>query len=389
MKVIDKALGVAKRDLKSCECPIGLVAGRHHFVDLWARDSLFATFGANRTGLQDISRKTIETFLKYQREDGLIPYRVLRAKTNINKYRGKPDYFAKAKANYRSHQSGGIVPDGGLMTIIAARDYFETSKDTAFIKKYYEKLKTGIEWYIKRFKGGLVSEWFLCEWADAVMKVGKTLYTNVLFYKAISDFSYLASQINKTEDVRRFLTLANGVAGLVRAKFWNGRYFADWVDYKRQDYFSSPGNMLAVLFGLSKGTEARMILEYGREKCWNGFTLETNYPKYPWWRIPVQNHLFGLADYHNRGCLWLQPGLLYAAVLAITRQKTLAKQVFERIAEKILEYGRVFEVYEKSGRPVERRWYKSEGPFAWSASLFIYTTCLLDLNPKTTDEVLS
>ncbi|MBI5619870.1 hypothetical protein HY950_02825, partial [Candidatus Gottesmanbacteria bacterium] len=65
---------IARAALKRCASPVGISAGAHHFVDLWARDSLFATFGAP----VDIAETTIETFLKYQRSDGLVPYRIFR-----------------------------------------------------------------------------------------------------------------------------------------------------------------------------------------------------------------------------------------------------------------------------------------------------------------------
>ncbi len=41
------------------------------------------------------------------------------------------------------------------------------------------------------------------------------------------------------------------------------------------------------------------------------------------------------------------------------------------MAEKIVEYENVHEVYEKNGKPVRRALYVSEVPFAWSAGLFV------------------
>src|SRR5512135_3468457 len=100
---IDAARVIAKKALEACTTPDGIIAGTHHFVDLWARDSLFASFGAPAADAE----RTIETFLRFGRPDGMIPYRIFRR--------------AGLFANFRSVQSGGLVPDGGLMAVIAAR----------------------------------------------------------------------------------------------------------------------------------------------------------------------------------------------------------------------------------------------------------------------------
>lgn len=341
--IIDKAKQIATDALRACRTGVGFTAGAHHFVDLWARDSLFATFGAN---LAD-SKKTLDTFFQYQRPDGLIPYRILLSPTTIGKYFGKPRYFRTPKPDFRSHQSGGLVLDGGLMTVIAARRFGST---------YEKQIHHVLLWYKKGFGDGLLREWFLCEWADAVMKIGKTLYTNVLYWKA-------------TED--------KNIAKKVHESFWNGTYFADWVDYKRQDYFAAHPNMLAIIFGLATRSQAKSILSFAEKYCWNGWTLVSNYPMYPFWRIPLQNYLVGLPDYHN-GCLWLQPGILYAIALHKVDQKQKALRVLEYIARKIVEHNGVHEVYEKNGQPLRRLFYRSEEPFAWSAGLFLWAEKLLD-----------
>lgn len=327
--ILVKAHGIAQSSIIACTTNNGLIGGLHHFVDLWARDSLFASFGAPHS----VAKRTIETFLKYQRRDGLIPYRIFRRRVLL--------------PNFRSVQSGGVVPDGGLMTIVAAQ---------RFGKTYAHKLNRAREWYRKKFGDDLISEWFQCEWADAVLKVGKTLYTNILYWKATGDEAIK----NKIVDV-----------------FWNGRYFADWVDWRRRDYFASHPNMLAIVFGLTTREQSLSILDYAKEYCWNGWTLEENYPAYPWWRIPIQNYLVGMADYHNRGCLWLQPGILYAIALHKTGKTDEATSVLTAIAGKIVEYNGVYEVYEKNGGPVKRLFYQSEYPFAWSAGLFLWAHKIL------------
>ncbi len=239
-----KATRIAKHALMQCLTPDGIVAGTHHFVDLWARDSLFATFGSGASS----AKTTIETFIKFQRNDGLIPYRVMWSKTTLAKYFGKPTLLDEPVAQYRSRQSGGLVLDGGLMTVITAFEYVHRSGDIRFFQKHQAQLEQVMHWYERRFGDGLLSEWFQCEWADGVLKAGQTLYTNVLYWKALGDIGDHTRQ--------RF------IGKLIRERLWNGKFFADWTDWKRQDYFASHPNMLAIIFGLANSAETEKILDF-------------------------------------------------------------------------------------------------------------------------------
>lgn len=192
---LERAYGIAYNNLLACETSIGLAAGAHHFVDLWARDSLFATFGLVEKKDLPTAKTTIETFLNFQRKDGLIPYRILRSSTNIAKYFGKPSYLTSPKADFRSHQSGGLVLDGGLMTVIAAAEYVRRTGDKQFLRKNKPQLLRAMNWYRKQFEENLLSEWFLCEWADSVLKVGKTLYTNILYWRVLGDLGRKDTQV--------------------------------------------------------------------------------------------------------------------------------------------------------------------------------------------------
>lgn len=361
----------ARAALLACATDDGFIAGVHHFVDLWARDSLFATLGANVSGLSHVSKKTIETFLFHQRHDGLVPFCIRRSRMTPGKYFGRHTYFPVPRAQFRSGQSGGTVPDGGLMSVIAARAYAQASSDMIFVKKYSAQFERAMRWYTGKFGDGLIREWFQCEWADAVLKVGSTLYTNVLYWKAAGDLAWLLKKAGKSKESKTWTDLQTHIGTRIRTHLWTGEYFADWKHMLRHDYFASHGNMLAIVFGLATKREAVSILSFAAKYAWNGKTLETNVPSYPWWRIPVQNYITGTADYHNHGCLWLQPGILYAMALNAAGQTGRARSVFDSISSLVLSHETVYEVYERNGTPVRRTLYRSEGPFAWSAGLLL------------------
>lgn len=374
---IHVARSIAVDALSACTTELGFAAGTHHFVDLWARDSLFATFGANVVGMRGQSKATITSFLRYQRSDGLIPYLILRSRMTIGKYFQRHSYYSMPVSHFRSNQSAGIVPDGGLMTIIAIRQYVEESGDIEFLRGQYGRLEKTLQWYWKKFHVGLIREWFLCEWADAVLKVGTTLYTNTLYWKAIGDMAWMARRLKKPVEARLYSVWQQKLYVLMQEKFWNGAFFADWIDYARHDYIATHPNMMAIVFGLATSEQATSILAYAKKYCLNGWTLESNYPKYEWWRIPILQRIVGMADYHNRGCMWLQPGIWYAVALWRVGRKKEARSVLEAMSEKIVQAQDVYEVFEKNGHPVRRVIYRSEGPFAWTAGLYLWAYHIL------------
>lgn len=369
---MNKSYEFAHKSLKACMTELGYMAGPHHFVDLWARDSLFACLGGLEIGDTKDVLKTLETFFSFQRADGLIPYRVMRSRSTIAKYLGRPTFIQKPVANYRSHQSGGIVPDGGLLLVILSLEYYKKTKDKKFITTYYSVIVKTMEWYQKKYGDNLIREWFLCEWADAILKVGVTLYTNVLYVKALQSMSEIAKLLKDQKTAASYWKLSHKMKHSLDKTLWNGRYYSDWKDWKRHDYFASHANFLAILFGLVDKKKAESILAFAKKYSLNEFTIENNFPKYPFWRIPFYQWIAGMKDYHNRGCLWLQPGILYALCLYNLGHKKEALNFFSKIEEQIIRHGVVHEVYERNGNPVKRTIYTSEGPFAWSAGLFLF-----------------
>jgi glycogen debranching enzyme len=370
MNIISQALEIARADLRACFTREGIAAGKQHFVDLWARDSFFACFGALSLKELAMVRITLQTFLNYQRTDGLLPYRLLRSSINLSKYFGRPKYLTKPAPNYRSFQSGGLVLDSGLLAPVVIENYLVNIEDLVFLKNIYPNLLKSSQWYLDKFPG-LLSEFFLCEWADAVLKSGEILYTNVLYYRCLWAMSKLSGKLRKPKLQQFYAEKSRQIKEQINQRFWNGRYFVDWCDYCRQDYFSSHGNLLAIFFDLTTTVQSESIIDYLEKNCLAEFTVKSNYPKYPLWRIPLQNYLTGTSDYHN-GCLWLQPGLMYVLSLIKMKRITQARSFLAKIANQIVKYQGVYEVYESSGEPVKRLFYQAEQPFAWSAGLFIY-----------------
>ena len=366
--IIDKAYIIAQKSLKSCYNNYGVSAGKHHFVDIWARDSFFSLLGTKDFS---ILKSNITSFLKFTDKNGFVPYRILLSSINLLKYYGKPILLNKPRPNYRSFQTGGLVVDGGLLLVILLNYYISQTKDYKFLNDNWIKIISIHNFYNKYRKNNLLHQDLLCEWYDAVYKPGYGLYLNVLYLKFLKDLSILANYQNDLSLKNSCLTIKSVLTNDLLNKFWNGEFLIDWIDYKKHNVFNPNYNLLAVIFDVIDDMHQKIIIHsIDKRYKQNDFFLETSYPKYPFWRIPFYNYMLGVGDYCN-GLKWLQSICLYSIALKRSGRQKDADRIIETVATKIVEYNDVYEVYESNGKPVNRLFYKSESPFAWNSGLFI------------------
>lgn len=369
--MLDKAYRIAVRCLRECYEKYGIYAGRKNFDDYWARDGFYATLGALELRDYEVIKKNFLLFIKHQRKNGQLPLRVtyfyLLAKIVFGwriKGRLRPRYIEDKVQSYPRDQNS--------LFIISALEYVKRAKDYGFLKKYFKNFEMVLKWNFSNDpdKDLLMEESFYATWADSLRKRGKVLYTNVLNYKATLDFSGMCRILNKKEKQKEYYEIAQKIKRKINEIFWNGEYYIDWTDWKRENFFSADGNILAILYGVADKNKAKSIMRFIKKHKLEDFTLRTNFPKYGFWKIALSVRLGGVPDYHN-GMRWLWLGCIDVLAKLKIGMKKEARSLLTKIAEKICEYDMVYEVYEKDGRPIYRFIYKSEAPFAWSSALYI------------------
>lgn len=353
--VIYAANKIAECELRLCYDKNGIVAGSHHFTDYWARDGFFACLGSLAIADYEVVIGMVDLFFSYQRPDGMLPYRVMNGPVTVGKYFGRSDRYKSPHPTYRLRGFGSEVKDGTILAVMILAKLIRAGKvDEA---KYTIMIEKALKYLESKEIEGLLWDGEMSEWNDVVKKRGYLLYTNVLYWNMYRELGKLGKQ--------------NDIAKKLRERLWNGRYFADWNDGERRDYFYPFGNLLAIAWGFTGKQESNCILtEAERTKIL--FTLETNTPKYPsglvWW----VNRLVGMADYQNNGMLWWQPACAYVAALARVGEGDKANSQMKLMARKVVEDEKVWECYERDGRPVRRRWYRAEQPFAWAAGMIVW-----------------
>ncbi|MCC7289985.1 hypothetical protein IT417_01910 [bacterium] len=360
-----KALNICIDSLRKCYEHKGILAGRHHFTDFWARDAFFAAMGSLSIGDFEIVSNQVEMFFSFQRNDGMIPYRIMRSQFSVSKYLGMSHkLFTNPKPTYRLRSIGPYVLDGTTLSILFWALLIQKNRINLNLEK---KVKKALEFLKTRERYGLLWEGVMTEWNDTAWKHGNLLYSNIIYWKMYKEL-YSASEKFKLLKVEDLKNKKESIERALRARLWNGQYFNDWNGYFKHDYFYSFGNSLAIAWGLTTDSETDSILSKAKSAVFD-FTLESNTPKYPWWRIDIINHLTGTSDYQNQGILWMAPAAAY--IMALTKAKKFRNlsMFIERLSNKIIKDGTIFEVYERNGLPVNRLFYKSENPFAWASGL--------------------
>ncbi len=368
-KILDTAYTIALVNLRNRYGSGGISAGSTHFSELWTRDSSFASWGCLAVGDVQMVKGNLALLLKHTSPAGHVPLR-LGQKHFWLRYLG---FNGNTYPRFKEDKYVSEATDSNSLLMISFAEYIKKTQDKSFALYHLSKLQSIIDWNFSTDKDGdlLMEEGPYAGWADSLKKNGHVLYTNILHCKAVQAFSEICDFLGANQKKKHYVEQAAKIKHRINTVFWNGRYYSDWVNHQRRDYFSTDGNLLAILFDIASLGQAARIQHFihyvGLDK---GFCIGTNYPKYDNKHVFPLFFMIHLHDYHN-GLQWLWLGCLDAVVKHRMGLKKEAIETLEKLAEKIIEYNGIYEVYHE-GKPVKRTFYKSETGFAWSSGLFIW-----------------
>lgn len=368
--------GIEKRYLPDGQQKMVLCAGMRNFREPWARDFGFASFGLLELNELRATRETLEVFLQYQTEQGQFPVKV-HATNALDRYlhslfgRQQPIDLPIRPRYVTAH--GTVSLDGNALLVIAALLYLRRFEDEPFCRAHWPALKQGLQWLEAHALGDddLLHQGAFADWADSVSRVGRVLYTNVLYWKALRDFASVASRYGYDEDQMIFSAKASCVNSALNNQLWRQDlgYFQTSSQF---DLFNSDGNLLAIVWGLASPEQSHMILD-NMQRLGMADPVPTQVTDRPYGTkfVAIENRLGGIPHYHTLAA-WLWLGGWH--VVALTRMGRLAeaKSVLERINQLIVRDGVVHEVYGEDGRPLKSFWYSSEAPLTWSAGVVVF-----------------
>ncbi len=372
-----KAFEIAKHDLDYCFQDGGIVASADHFNDYWARDSFYASWGYLEIGEIEKVKSNLDLFISYQKEDGQIPRRIDCFFVGL-KYLG---IKIKRKSIQPKYAGAYIFPalDPNILFVIVCHRYFKKSGDLDFLKTNFEKIFQALQWLEKFEADGFLQEKIFANWMDVIVKRGAVLYTNVLYFDALNAFAKICVSLNKKELSDKYSARAEKLKKIINEKFWNGKYYIDWMDgNKKYDYFSTDGNVFAIYFEVSDAEKTKKIIARIEKDKLDEIPMKTNFPNYPWWRVALRMYLIGTSGYQNNYASWLWLGCIYAIALKNSGYNQEANKIEDKITKKIEEFQKVYEIYTPDGAPYRGWFWKSAATFAWSSGLYLWMNKILE-----------
>lgn len=365
-----EAYGIAARDLRACYNPDGIVAGRTHFNSYWSRDGFWGVFGALELRDYDQAKRHLELFIKHQRPTGQMPTRIEFLTHTFGHYVGLRQQLAPV---FRAAYLAKPV-DPTALFVIALWQYYRHTNDRRFLAQNFDAIERAVHWLLHWDKDGdgLLETGFLSDWMDSVIKWGKLLNINVIFYKSLDNFSLICEILGDHLKAHYYNRLAQATQSEIQRQLWNGSYFVDWRRGLKTGNFSADGNVLAIIYEIATKAQSQQVIGYiaGHDLEIRA-GLHTSYPAYRWYEIFPTYYLYGIPDYHAK-LLWPWVGSLYALAKWRSGNERSAITTLYELAELFLRRDFVAEVYESSGIPVRRLIYQSEIPFAWNAAAYIY-----------------
>ncbi len=378
--LIQQAAEIAKKSLQSCYAKDGIFAGLTNFHEYWARDGLWTVLGVLRVGDLSIAEKQISLFVSHIDNNGQVPnrigsrfglyFRLLGLPTFgkiIPLFSLNPAYFWFSGRDGRGLRG----KDGGSLLVIAIHEFIKHGGEIKKVKKWWPKLVKAMSWYRKHTDNFLVNEDWHESWMDSLRLKGATLYTNILYLKALDSMGKIGRSLGKNKEIwqKRYRKTRSSLL----VSFFNGRYLNNLGSPtpKESQSFVVDGNMLAVWWKVVPDKIAKSILSHFlKSDVHYPVPCRVNTPKFHHSLIPKRFNLIGLSGYHNNDCAWLWLGAV--SVMALKKHYSRqAKSLLKKIAKLIVKHNEVYEIYDEKGNPFNTWFYKSEHPFAWSSALFL------------------
>ena len=360
--ILVQSYALAVAELRTCYDGRGIVAGRHQYDDYWTRDAGFAWMAALELGDWQVAQRHLEFLSRLQRRDGMIPFLIRRHLSPFAMWDIKIRIPPRPK--FRSHKSLFLseVIDSNPWFAIGLADLVAHTREAFLLTDLIAHIYPALGWCLGKVgPDGLVREGILAGWNDGILKSGRTLLNNVIFYQAFNRWSGLDPD---------FSTAARGIKEALQRDFFNGHYFIDWINRRPHNYFDSNANFLAILWGVADQYQADRIMDFAFENLLDPPLVKLVHPRYRPGLIDPANRLLGVADYSDGRLYWLDTACLFVLALEKMGRKREAEDSLFCLASLVIKHGGVYEIYDRSFQPVRRWNCRAEHPFARSAGLF-------------------
>ncbi len=372
-----------------------LHAGYRNFSESWARDFGFAAHGLLTLKQYNPVKETLEGFFWHQTPEGQLPVK-LHSVHVVTRF--LHSFFGREQPNEMllkpKYLSGHGAPslDGQSLLVIAALAYTQETGNKVFLENHWSELRAAMEWLENYLKGPdddpLLHQGAFADWADSIARHGRVLYTNVVYWKALSEMAIAATRLDLQQEAVYYFVKAENVVRAINKHFWR-EDLGYFITSDTLTQLSSDGNLLAIAWGLTKHEQAESILRVmDQARMAEPVPTRVTYPSYPRQLIALENLLGGMANYHTDAS-WLWIGAWHVIALVRTGHLEEAQKLVARILKVILQDRQVNEVHAPDGKPLSSIWYTPEAPLTWNAGMIIYACHIFENKRQEEHKLLS
>ena len=372
-----------------------LHAGYRNFSESWARDFGFAAYGLLTLKQYTPIKETLEAFFWHQTSEGQLPVK-LHSVDVVTRF--LHSFFGREQPNELmlkpKYISGHGAPslDGQALLVISALAYAQESGQLAFLENHWAALTAAMSWLEKYRKttgeDPLLYQGAFADWADSIARHGRVLYTNVVYWKALSEMAIAATRLNFHQEAVDYFVQAENVLRAINRYFWR-EDLGYFVTSDELPQLSSDGNLLAIAWGLAKPEQAESILKVMEQaKMAEPVPTRVTFPSYPRHLIALENLLGGMGNYHTDAS-WLWIGAWHVIALVKVGNLEEAQKLVTRILNVIVQDRQVNEVHAPNGKPLSSMWYTPEAPLTWNAGMIIYACHIFENKRQEENKILS
>src|SRR6266496_624890 len=207
--------GIQTRRLTSNLSKEVVHAGYRNFSESWARDFGFAAYGLLALKQYNPVKETLEAFFWHQTREGQLPVK-LHSVHVVTRYmysflgREQPTEFLLKPKYLSGHGAPSL--DGQALLVIAALAYVQETENISFLQYHWGELRSAMQWLEKYLKESdqdpLLHQGAFADWADSIARLGRVLYTNIVYWKALSEMAQAATKLDLSQEAVYYLVKA-------------------------------------------------------------------------------------------------------------------------------------------------------------------------------------
>lgn len=148
------------------------------------------------------------------------------------------------------------IMDYTFYWFLGIHDYYQYTGDKEFIKQFYPRMQTLMEYCLSRrnkngMMEGLAGDWIFIDWAEGLSKKGEVSFEQLLLTRSLETMALCANIANDTKGADRYKSIGTELKYKFFANYWNNEKHAfvhSQVDGKQTENVTRYTNMFAIFF---------------------------------------------------------------------------------------------------------------------------------------------